>query len=311
MDKPATAKFFGGWSALLMTVFFLWGSPSFASAPKVFVSPEKTAVVSGQTFSVDVLLDTSGAEINAIEGKLDFPFDKLELVGVSSAKTFISFWVTAPECRTCQSGKGEIDFAGIVPGGYAGDHGQVLSVELRAKGEGQGALGLKEVRVLLNDGKGTDTKATAVAGSFVTAAGTPPSAVSPPEDTESPESFTPVIAQDPQVFDGQLFLVFYTQDKGSGLDHYDVYEGSSANPAPADPGWRKVTSPYVLQDQTRGSYVIVRAADKSGNQTLATVPPVPRGEHYATQILVAAVIFLTVIVIILSAIIWKISRKKR
>ena len=81
-------------------------------------------------------------------------------------------------------------------------------------------------------------------------------------DTESPEDFNLTVANDPSVFDGRYFLVFAAQDKGSGVDHYEVKEGRWGR-------FRKAESPYFLTHQNLNRDVYVKAVDKAGNERVA------------------------------------------
>jgi len=70
-------------------------------------------------------------------------------------------------------------------------------------------------------------------------------------DRELPESFTPFVEQSPVLFDGKAVLVFVTQDKLSGIDHYEVAEAKPAFLGDGDLVWENAVSPYVLKDQRR------------------------------------------------------------
>jgi len=59
--------------------------------------------------------------------------------------------------------------------------------------------------------------------------------------------------------DGKYFLVFSTQDKGSGVDHYEVREGRFG-------GFSEVSSPYILKYQSLDKKIFVKAIDKFGNE---------------------------------------------
>src|SRR5207247_2300689 len=105
-------------------------------------------------------------------------------------------------------------------------------------------------------------------------------------DTVPPEPFEPQISRNPNIFNGKYFLSFAAQDKGSGIDHYEVCE---------DIGYRiqdlgkiiarflniksyslnscfvTAESPYQLQDQTLKSVIFVKAIDKAGNERIVKV----------------------------------------
>jgi hypothetical protein len=59
-------------------------------------------------------------------------------------------------------------------------------------------------------------------------------------------------------------VLFATQDKGSGMDHYEVREVDPLLPWWGS-GWHVAESPYLLEDQTLRSAVYVRAYDNDGN----------------------------------------------
>ena len=96
-------------------------------------------------------------------------------------------------------------------------------------------------------------------------------------DGDPPEAFGIQIAQDQTLFDGQWFAVFSTQDKGSGIDRYEIHETTRAYDVheldTKQIPWIKAESPYVLHDQKLRRYVYVRAIDKAGNARVAAISP--------------------------------------
>src|SRR3989344_5170387 len=145
-------------------------------------------------------VDTGLEDINALEGTLVLP-ESLHVREIQTGNSVILMWVEAPR----QTGN-VITFAGITPGGFEGAypvftiHGAFTKEELE-----QARFG--SVVALKNDGTG---ESTPVKMSL--------SLVAFKSDAELPEEFTPTIASDPNIFDGKYFLVFATQDKGSGID---------------------------------------------------------------------------------------------
>jgi len=80
---------------------------------------------------------------------------------------------------------------------------------------------------LLNDGSGTEAKLSPSILNFqVVGINSPnqPPPISEIKDTEPPELFTPEIGRQPDIFNNQWFLAFTTQDKNSGISHYEVRE---------------------------------------------------------------------------------------
>jgi len=91
----------------------------------------------------------------------------------------------------------------------------------------------------------------------------------PQTDHQLPETFTPLVGQNADIFGGKYFVVFSTVDKDSGIDHCEVAESKSKNPR--EDSWVRAESPYLLTDQTLTSYIIVKAVDKAGNYRTETI----------------------------------------
>jgi len=105
-------------------------------------------------------------------------------------------------------------------------------------------------------------------------------------DATPPEPFKLEIGQDPTVFEGKYFLSFYTTDKTSGIDYFEIKEGKRAS--------KIISSPYVLEDQTLQSKITVKAIDKAGNERISQILPPEKPFPYS-----AAILILVAIIIIL------------
>lgn len=112
-------------------------------------------------------------------------------------------------------------------------------------------------------------------------------------DIIPPEEFIPEIGQDPSMFGGKYFLSFATTDKTSGIDYYEVREGKQ--------DFKKTSSPYLLEDQSLGKEIIVRAYDKAGNERIAEIIPLEKPFPY----------LIIILVLVGATIIWWIVRKIR
>jgi len=255
---------------LIVTALLFAAVPVLAA--EISFDTKTNSVTAGQQFQASVVLNTNGEEINAVEGKIIFPSDLLKLKEIRDANSVVSFWVDKPKLES----DGQISFSGIIPGGYQGPKGLLLTLIFVSKKEGQGTIELQDAKTLLNDGKGTKAALSITPYQFIISqamsAPSFPPATPPVIDKESPESFVPEIGQNPAIFGGKWFLVFATQDKGLGVDHYEVKEtrqrffGVFAK-------WVTAESPYVLQDQELRSYVFVKAIDKAGNERIEKISP--------------------------------------
>ena len=116
-------------------------------------------------------------------------------------------------------------------------------------------------------------------------------------DATSPEKFQAEIGQDPSVFEGKYFLGFSTTDKTSGVDYYEVKEGKG--------DFKKAQIPYLLEDQTLRSKIVVRAVDKAGNEQISEI--LPPKEPVPYLLIVSILIGLGILI---SAIIWLLKKKR-
>ena len=243
----------------------------------------------GQEFKVDLMLNTQGEDINAVEAKIFFPETSLKLKEIRDGNSIINFWVKRPKMEQ----SGIIDFSGIIPGGYKEAEGFIFSVIFRADESGRGAVEVKDAKVLLNDGKGTATSLKISNFQFILETEFPTKIqISNSKDIDPPEPFAPEIARDPNIFDGKWFLVFTTQDKGSGIDHYKVCERIKTTCVIAE-------SPYVLQNQNLDRKIFVKAIDKNGNERIVILPSkfAPWYQKWLVYIIFGIVIFSVMILI--------------
>jgi len=244
---------------LIASVFI----PHFVFGAEISFDAKTQEISANQQFDAKVFINTDNEYINAIEGKIIFPQDLLEVKNINDGNSIINLWVEKPK----NTGEGQITFAGIIPGGYNNSQGLILSITFLAKKEGSGTVEFNDMQTLLNDGKGTKTNATISNLQFTISqqnlVSEKISAIKI-EDKKPPETFTPQIASNTAIFDGKWFLVFATEDKGSGVDYYEVQEGNRP-PVIAE-------SPYLLQNQNLDEKISVKAVDKSGNERIAIVP---------------------------------------
>ena len=231
-----------------------------AFAAEIFFETKTQKMARGQQFDVKIFINTDGENINAIEGKIIFPADKLVLKETQDGNSIINFWIEQPEFKN-----GKILFSGIVPGGFNGQRGLIFSTTFWAQKEGNSTIEFNDIKTLLNDGKGTLANTVISNLKLVISEQIPAFSPSTAEikDTDVPEAFKPIIASDPAIFDGKYFLVFATQDKGSGIDHYEVREGGKP--------FIVAESPYLLQNQNLSEKIVVKAIDNNDNERIGTL----------------------------------------
>ncbi len=214
-----------------------------------------------EDFLVEIFVDAKNEPVNAVGGKLSFNRDILEVKEIRDGNSLINFWVEKPSEKN-----GEITFSGITPGGLYGSKNLLFGIIFYSKGEGDRAIKLSEITTLKNEGK------SALAEAIIQI--TEQIQVSKTEDTEPPESFKPAVASDPEIFNGKYFLVFTTQDKNSGIDHYKIREGFFGKYVIAE-------SPYLLENQSLNKKIYVKAVDRAGNEKIAVFSAVKWYQQYA------------------------------
>jgi hypothetical protein len=165
-----------------------------------------------------------------------------------------------------------------------------------AKLTGNGDITITNGQILRNDGAGSEIPFTVSDDQFSILQNDQAKAVTiaPLKNTESPESFVPEVGQDPNILNGKYFVAFATQDKGSGIDHYEVKESKYQIFDFAK--WNVVESPYVLTDQNLQSYIYIKAVDTAGNVRIEKISPLDSLPLYENLddwfILIVNVVFL-------------------
>lgn len=266
---------------LLLFIFILLFSPIFSQAAVLYLNPSSGEYYEGDTFIVNILVDTEEECINVIYADLSFPKDILEARDFSIGNSIISVWLKEPELS---NEKGAISFSGGIPGGYCGriigDPGQsnlLGRIIFKVKEMGGNPTSaqiefLDSSRVLLNDGLGTKAKLSVEKAVFT---------VFPQraevlkrewqreleEDKISPESFIIEVNKDSNLFGGKYFLIFQAQDKQTGIDHFEVKEADFA-------AWVEAKSPYLLKNQRLKFAIQVKAVDKAGNSRIVEYSPI-------------------------------------
>jgi hypothetical protein len=239
---------------LILCAIFL--APSSAFAARIFFSSENIQAHVGDEIPVDVLLDTEQASVNAVDLSIVFP-PLVSVKNISRSGSILSLWIQEPS-STARS----ILLQGGVPGGVVISRGVIAHLILRANAVGRGSLAFDAASTaLLNDGAGTSAH---LIGNLLNInvvareADKAPAAATPlPSDTQRPVGFSISIGSDPSVFQGKNFASFYTTDKKSGMDHYEISEGRGV--------FRVARSPFLLADQKLHSVILVRAYDAAGN----------------------------------------------
>jgi hypothetical protein len=185
-----------------------------------------------------------------------------------------------------------------------------LSLAVTKKASGSSTIEIHDVKVLLNDGEGTPASIKISPFQFLISQEVPsaPQMVKTVKDIDPPEDFKPEIAQSPEMFDGKYFLVFATQDKSSGIDHYEILEKEQCGSLRGlikKEKWQVVESPYLLKDQNLRSYIFVKAIDKAGNEKVETLAPQKPLLWYENYSFLGIIILGIIVIYLIRKILWK------
>lgn len=280
--------------------------PQLVFAADLFFGAKTNEVRVGEQFEIKLFVNTPEESINTFEGKITFPSDFVKIKEIRDGNSIVNYWIDKPKAED-----DIIAFFGITPGGFQGNNGLLFSIVFETKSEGIAHFEVGDARVLRNDGTGSPATLTIEPFEMTISSEAP--AVTPAvmkvKDTEPPESFVPEISKDESIFNGKWFVVFATQDKASGIDHYEIKE-SRQRFFGLFQRWSQAESPYILQDQELRSYVFVKAIDKAGNERIVEINPQnPLGwyENYESWFII--IIGLAIVYGIYKKFLWRKQKK--
>ncbi|MCC2630314.1 MAG: hypothetical protein K0S38_123 [Candidatus Paceibacter sp.] len=283
----------------IIAVSILWSvQASYAEAARIQLV-DQTSASAGNEIEVAVQLDTEGQTINALDGSISFS-SELSLLSITETDALVPLWMKNPAVRN-----GSITFSGIIPGGYKGDlsvewqgtrPGTFMVLTFKTIKAGDARITLNGSNILLNDGKATpatisptDPLVIAITEQKVKTVTTN----EPRIDTIAPDAFTPLLKKNETFFDGKYFIIFSTQDRQSGIDHYEVAEYPTlVDVLDKNLQWEVSNTPYILKDQSLTQYIYVKAIDRQGNDYVATLSPLTSNSTFGTRVVVGLLVLL-------------------
>ncbi|MCK4386973.1 MAG: hypothetical protein KAV41_02745 [Candidatus Pacebacteria bacterium] len=272
---------------------FFW-----AEAGQLYFDPEFGQFGKSDQFKITLFIDTAGKSLNALETEIIYPTDLLRMLKISGANSIINFWIEKPADQN-----GIVFLSGIIPGGFDGvlkpfsqkkHPGEIINLTFETLKKGTGSVFLQNTQALLNDGLGTAANVFQTPYLFDISDYGGAKKITDLADLTPPEEFKVEISNAESVFNGKYFLVFYTQDKSSGISYYEVQEGRR--------NFKIAESPYLLKNQKLDEEIIVRAIDKVGNVREEKLAAVNEKR--------VSFFWFIIILIILFSIIWRHKEKK-
>lgn len=125
-----------------------------AEAAILSINPRQEEFALGETFIVEVHLNSEGEVINAVKATINYDPDMLEVINVSKGGSFLTLWAQEP---TFESSAGLVTLAGGIPNGSHVFDGIVTSITFRTRTPGGAEITFDQsnTSVHLNDGLGT------------------------------------------------------------------------------------------------------------------------------------------------------------
>jgi hypothetical protein len=261
--------------SVVVILFFVLFSVDISNAATIEPKIDSKEVKKNEFIIVPIYLDTQFEEINAVEVYINFS-DNLVFRDYLDGKSIITHWIEKPHLLDVRRPK--IEFSGIVAGGISGRNLNLVDLVFEAKENGKAKIEIDEnSKVLLNDGLGTKTKLIALSQGFniLDIKGKPEIKI---KDNFPPEPFKIYLAKNKEIFNGKYYITFETKDKQSGIAYYEISEKPInfiflTKPDIKNLSFKKAESPYVLEDQSLRSYVVVKAVDKAGNERVEILYP--------------------------------------
>lgn len=241
----------------ILFIVGLFLSPFIAQAA-TFHFDHPYEVTSEETI-ISVLLDTSGDKVNAVGGSFTLP-KGLSISKISTGGSILVLWVEQPKELD-----GTVSFSGIIPGGYVGD-GKLFSFTLKNSELTQVSLTFTEGEVHRNDSEGTLVNSRLLTTHFAFSNSTGATDVF--ADTTAPEKFVVTIEKDDSISEGR-FVVFSTQDKGTGIQKYEW--ATSWFGEPSKNSWKEASGQVFLRKLDLFKTIYVRATDNAGNTRVEKV----------------------------------------
>ena len=249
------------------------------SAASIFVTQnQKSGLI-----IVDVMLDSKDQSVNAVSGTLSFDSSVLGNPSIRTQDSVINNWITGPALDELHETNNQtISWSGIIPGGFVGvlspfyegvKPGRLFQVVFTPLIKTQTTISVKNLDVRANDGEATSIPVPNVSITFGV------NYISANVDSIVPldsKNLHASIGQDKSIFNNRYFLAFYNSIDNGSIDHYEILETtSSSSTISSDAAWQKATSPTLLLDQERKSYIHLRAVGKDGSVAYLIINPDP------------------------------------
>lgn len=175
--------------AILVFLYtFLFAVPRVqAASATLSLSPSSKSVTNGQTFSVEIRVDTAGESINTVTANLSYPTDKLRAQSVDTSGSFVTIWFE----NNIGTASGEIRLTGSLPTpGVTGSSLLFATVNFVALSTGTAQVEFANSSAVYRNSDNSDILGTTVDGTYtiseLTPTETPTPTLVPGQPTSTP-----------------------------------------------------------------------------------------------------------------------------
>ena len=179
----------------LAVLLFAVGGPAAAHAASYNLVANKETFVVGDSFTVDLKINSADVGINAAQATLSFPKGTVQVTNVDKTNSVFNFWLQGPDYS---NDAGTVSFIGGNQNGIAGADLEVLRVTFKVKGAGPVALVFTDGAVTASDGSGTNVL-SAMKGLQLTSITTQDAALIKPPQIVRPAVPTGVLPVKPSI----------------------------------------------------------------------------------------------------------------
>jgi len=259
---------------LLTTYYLLFTSTVFGARLYFEPAPSQTE---GE-IAVAVKLDAD-VPVNVLETAVRIP-DGVSFVRAGDGGSIVELWIE--QAKYDAAGR-EVSFAAMIPGGFIGTGGKVLTLYAKRGSHASGEFRFVSEKTALYLNSPAAPPETAELASIAVSEAIEGSQAlaarignggNEAKDTEPPYAFYAAVSQNPHMFEGMHYIAFYAKDELSGILRYEVAEGSAEETFQYQSlDWTEASSPHILADQTRSGHIYVKAVDHAGNERIIVIPP--------------------------------------
>ncbi|MDD3531155.1 MAG: cohesin domain-containing protein [Candidatus Pacebacteria bacterium] len=157
-------------------LFFVFGAPYSARAASYNLTADKETFSVGNTFTVDVKIDSTDVGVNAAQATITFPKDTVQVTSLDKSTSAFDFWLQGP---SFSNDAGQVTFIGGSQSGISGKALEVLRIAFKVKGTGAVSIIFSDGAVTASDGSGTNVL-TAMNGLQLTSSASQTAAVIAP-----------------------------------------------------------------------------------------------------------------------------------